>query len=363
MPSMPPLAALLGRDGERLRACSPRRTVSSIVLPALRDDRLDELRRASTIALAVDGEDDVAGLEARLLGAVARDAPMDDRGWMSGSTPMSPISIAALGGGPHVHRLTFWPSRSTRHADVAVRPRADRDLEILPGVDLVAGDREDAVARAEAGLLAGEPGTHRADDGRLVEVGGDLARPAPARTPVTTTASTMFITGPMIRIWNRCHLVFDRNSSGWPDRGSSGILAGHLHVAAERNRADAVLGVAARDLQDLRPEAERKREHPDAEPPRREEVPELVHEDQHAEDEEKGKKGRQNQDPQTVNSNSPRHLAGVLRAQPSTRRTTSRLRRASAACAFIVRSMTARNRREAELVRREKRPPPPRWPH
>ena len=33
----------------------------------------------------------------------------------------------------------------------------------------------------------------------------------------------MFITGPMIRTWNRCHLVFARNSSDLPERSSSGF--------------------------------------------------------------------------------------------------------------------------------------------
>ena len=33
----------------------------------------------------------------------------------------------------------------------------------------------------------------------------------------------MFMTGPMMRIWNRCHFDFERNSSGAPLRGSSGV--------------------------------------------------------------------------------------------------------------------------------------------
>src|SRR6266542_4495782 len=40
---------------------------------------------------------------------------------------------------------------------------------------------------------------------------------------VSTNARTMFITGPMIRTWNRSHLFFDRNSSDLPVRGSSGF--------------------------------------------------------------------------------------------------------------------------------------------
>ena len=61
-----------------------------------------------------------------------------------------------------------------------------------------------------------------------------------------------------------------------------GVLAGHLDVAAERDRADAVLGVAAAELQQLRSEAEREGQHADADPPRRQEVPELVDEYQNA---------------------------------------------------------------------------------
>jgi hypothetical protein len=50
-----------------------------------------------------------------------------------------------------------------------------------------------------------------------------ISAPCASTMASTTTASTMFITGPMIRTWNRSHLVFERNSSGAPDRGSSGL--------------------------------------------------------------------------------------------------------------------------------------------
>ena len=55
-------------------------------------------------------------------------------------------------------------------------------------------------------------------------------------------------------------------------------LARHLDVAAERNRADAVLGVAALERQQLRTEAEREREDADADPPGHQEMAELVDE-------------------------------------------------------------------------------------
>ena len=61
-------------------------------------------------------------------------------------------------------------------------------------------------------------------------------------------------------------------------------FARHLHVAAERQRADAVFRVAALELQQLRPEPERERQHTDADAARRKKVPQLVHEHEHAED-------------------------------------------------------------------------------
>ena len=65
------------------------------------------------------------------------------------------------------------------------------------------------------------------------------------------------------------------------------LLARHLHVAAERDDADAVLGVAALHLQDLWPEAQRESNHAHAIPAREQEVAELVDEHEHAEHEQK----------------------------------------------------------------------------
>ena len=47
-------------------------------------------------------------------------------------------------------------------------------------------------------------------------------------------------------------------------------------------------GVAALDVEQLRAEAEREREHAHADAPGHQEMAELVHENQHAEDEEEG---------------------------------------------------------------------------
>ena len=49
-----------------------------------------------------------------------------------------------------------------------------------------------------------------------------------------------------------------------------------------------ILGIAALDLQDLGPEAERERQDPNAVSPRREEMSQLMDEDQDAEHEQEG---------------------------------------------------------------------------
>src|SRR6185436_10158548 len=59
--------------------------------------------------------------------------------------------------------------------------------------------------------------------------------------------------------------------------------SGHLHVAAERNPRDPVLGLPTRPGNHRTAEAEREAQHLNPHRLRDEEVPQLVHEDQHAE--------------------------------------------------------------------------------
>ncbi len=96
----------------------------------------------------------------------------------------------------------------------------------------------------------------------------------------------------MIRTWKRSHFVFDEELVGVHDRVAVlvaldlfGILAGHLDVAAERQRADAVFGVAAAEADDGRVEAELELQHADADALGGEKMTELVHEHEHAEHE------------------------------------------------------------------------------
>ena len=59
------------------------------------------------------------------------------------------------------------------------------------------------------------------------------------------------------------------------------VLLEHLHEAAEREDADAVLRLAAAEAEDLGAEADREGEDLDPEDLRPHEVAELVHEDEH----------------------------------------------------------------------------------
>jgi hypothetical protein len=69
-------------------------------------------------------------------------------------------------------------------------------------------------------------------------------------------------------------------------------FAGHLDVAAERYRADAILGVPPAEPHQLGPEAQGERDHTDADPTGHQEVAQFVHEDQHAQHEDKRDSGQ-----------------------------------------------------------------------
>ena len=88
-----------------------------------------------------------------------------------------------------------------------------------------------------------------------------------------------------------------RFHTGWCEkemRGSTGsvgvgILADHLDVATERDRAEHVLGAVDGAAEQARPEADRELEHADAGALGDDEMAELVHDDEHAEDDDGGK--------------------------------------------------------------------------
>jgi len=66
------------------------------------------------------------------------------------------------------------------------------------------------------------------------------------------------------------------------------IVPRHLHVPAEGERRDPVLGLAARDAEQARTEADGEAKHLHAQQLGRDEVAELVHEDEAAQEEDDG---------------------------------------------------------------------------
>jgi hypothetical protein len=194
---------------------------------------------------------------------------------MSGSTPIFPTSYFVSDVGPQ-----------QRDGDIAFRTRSDGDEEVIPGVDFVPRHGEDAIAPLDTALLGWRSSHDGADHRRLVLIDRDLRAlrqhhrhhdhgqdDVHGRSHDQNLEALPF--GP------RQELV------GRPAPGVIRILARHLDVAAERNGGNAVLGIAPLRLQQLRPEAERKHEHPHAEPAGRHEMAELVHEHQHTKDEQK----------------------------------------------------------------------------
>ena len=125
--------------------------------------------------LAVDGEDDVAGLDA---GAIARLAGVHDRRmWVHvrearrSRRSRTGCRRRAVG---VTWRVDLDAVAHERDRNLAIRTRADRDAEISPRVDAGAGDRRDAIAGRDVGSLGRRPGRHDADDDRLILVHRDL---------------------------------------------------------------------------------------------------------------------------------------------------------------------------------------------
>ena len=205
-------------------------------------------------------------------------------GTIRGSTPMSPISNRVCASGVTVKRLPLAaPLDHDLH--LAVRAGHHLDEHLLPGLHA----RPAMLTMRSPGLDAGALGraSRRARCRRPAAPARRRAPPRPcrARTAITTRPAAMFITGPMIEDLEPLPLGLRHELVGPPAARVVGRLARHLHVAAERDRADAVLRVAADDPEQLGAEAEREGQHADAVAAGHQEMPQLVHEDEHAEDE------------------------------------------------------------------------------
>ena len=143
-----------------------------------------------------------------------------------------------------------------------------------------------------------------------------------------------------------------------------GVLAGHLHVAAERDGAEAVFGVAAPDLQQLRTEAEREGQHAHAVPAGHQEMAELVHEHEHAEDERKREKrghARCLSYDAIVTPCTPASGVHPVAQASTAPHLAPAFRRSGRVRVHRPRQSAARNGRKAQRAPRETPPPPLRW--
>ena len=203
---------------------------------------------------------------------------------------------------PHVSS-TGWPARSIE--SLSSRPAFGSTARLNAShvsIDL-AVNRHDPIARPNARLLR-----------RAARLARCRSWPVPTSTAATSapreSTSVSTIDGEQ-QIHDRAgqvDLKADPFALGQELVGRAGAivlhgLAGQLDVAAERHGADAVLRVATPELQHLGTEAKRKRDHPDAVPPRHQKVAELVDENQDAQDEQE--RGRRRQvGPDRAQSNS-----------------------------------------------------------
>ncbi len=167
-----------------------------------------------------------------------------------------------------------------------VGPRSDGDEELFPGVDRVSVDGRDAVAGLDVCLRRGRTGGHDADHRRLI-----LVR-------ALVDALIQHQRGENQREQDVHHRPHDQDLEPLPLRlrqelvGLAGafffrVLARHLHVAAERQRADAVFGVAAAEADDGRVETELELQDANADTLGGEKMTKFVHEHEHAEHERK----------------------------------------------------------------------------
>ena len=88
-----------------------------------------------------------------------------------------------------------------------------RSWTVLPRLHRRAGDEHDADRRREAGLRRRRARRDAADDRRLIEIRRHVGALI-STTAISDDRQQQVHHRPMISTWKRCHLVFDRNSSG-----------------------------------------------------------------------------------------------------------------------------------------------------
>ncbi len=168
-----------------------------------------------------------------------------------------------------------------RQLDRTIRLGHRLESELFPRFDRDAADLDDLVAWQDPRLLRRRVGLHGADDDCLLRERGDVGALIEHESHHDQRQRQVH-DRPHDQDLEALPLAFREEFVRRAGARVFGVLAGHLDVAAERDRADAVLGVPAAEFQQLWAEPEREGQHPDADPPRRQEVPELVDEYQNA---------------------------------------------------------------------------------
>ena len=287
---MPP--HVLGRGGEtQVLAASPDHHHD--LAPGVRLDRLPELALVTMRSPLMESTTSPALNPARSPGFPAMTA-YDNRIGVRQDANV-PDLVAPFSDRAYRERLRL-PVAKHRHSHVALRLGGDGDQQVFPGVDPLAGDRENPVAWTQTHLLGRRSGHDRSNHRRLVAVGEDFGALRQHERRHDHGEHD---------VHQRSHdqdleplpLGLGEKLVGLARPRVVRVLARHLDVTAERDGADAVFRVAAREFQDLGPETEREREHANADPPRRQEMPQLVDEDQDAENEEKCQQGRHLREP------------------------------------------------------------------
>src|SRR5438874_334326 len=288
--------------------------------------------------LAVEAEHGVADEQPRLFGGAARLHAPHVRVDVREHADLPELDAAlALDGRRHAPRRLEAAAQQF-DLDLAVRALPDREQRVLPRPDVAAGDGDDPIARPDVRFRRRRSRGDAAHDRRLIFVRAlldaliqDDGEENECEQEVHHRSHDEDLEPFPLRL--REELV------GAPGRSFLGRLAGHLHVAAERQRADAVFGVAAAEADDGRVEPELEFEDADSDALCGQEVPELVHEHQDTEHENE-LDDRDRKTHQTFNSNPRAMSCACARAAASTLRTVAIVGTSTGACASIARSMT-----------------------
>jgi hypothetical protein len=242
-------------------------------------------------SLAVDRDNRVAGLKTGFVGGLAGEHRLDGGVHVGQHANGADLEAGVV---TSMERRQIRTQRQTFFAavahhddlDFALGPGGHRHVELFPIRHLGGSDLDDDIAWSDAALLCRRTGFDDADRCRAIEVRQHIGtlhqndgkqhhgeEQVHHRTHDQNLEPLPFGLRQELVITARARVVR--------------VFARHLHVATERHRAEAILGIAALELQQLWSKAEREGQHADAVPAGHDEVAQLVEEHQNTENERK----------------------------------------------------------------------------